>query len=604
MKRLALVSFAIAVAGACGPKSMFRLTSEDNDRAAITAALAKRQLPEQPAPVNAARQPRVFVVQNGSPRTIVAYDLGSAAVLWKTDADIKSRIWVGGDFIVALEGTQLVARDQKTGQPRWKFSIEGDLVGATADRERAYVTWRDGNSGKPTWYLAGIDGSSGNELWRAPSEGQLGAPAAHGGVVYSPFLSQWLYFVDGATGTQLARLRGIDEQISMMRVTSRTAYLGSRRGVFVLDARAASGKRSDATYGGVKVPDQLDRTSYGVDVYDPVQASYSAADRARVLWSAVPTDAGPMKFAGDTYAVHYFRYMFGFDLEGELAWAYSHPRVQLVASDHTGSAIVGVSANGELVALDPKTGAVRWRQSLGLGQPVLGATFDADGWAPGGEGEQVATAAALVSIARDRDSRFDRVKELAVMWLAEQPGGEVTKELLAVLADRRAPQKLKDTVVDVLAQRKDPASLPVLTEQLAVYSDFIAKTQPESLGPVAKAIAGLAGTKLDPAQVTRALAALQGHLEHPATQIPDLVMVIRAMAAIGGGAERPVLASHLLLYHADDDIGSNPAWQTAVVTALDVHGGPGEHELLRQVAADPRTQQGLTAAIHDALVND
>jgi hypothetical protein len=144
----------------------------------------------------------------------------------------------------------------------------------------------------------------------------------------------------------------------------------------------------------------------------------------------------------------------------------------------------------------------------------------------------------------------------------------------------------------------------VLTEQLAVHSDFIAKTQPESLGPVAKAIASLAGTKLDPAEVTRALAALQGHLEHPATQVQDLVMIIRAMAAIGGGAERPVLASHLLLYHADDDIGSNPAWQTAVVTALDVHGGPGEHELLRQVAADPRTKQGLTAAIHDALVND
>src|SRR5690606_21585118 len=135
----------------------------------------------------------------------------------------------------------------------------------------------------------------------------------------------------------------------------------------------------------------------------------------------------------------------------------------------------------------------------------------------------------------DRDARFDRVKELAVMWLAKQQGGEVTKELLAVLADRRAPQKLKDTVVDMLAQRKDPASLPVLTEQLAVHSDFIAKTEPESLGPVAKAIASLAGTKLDPAEVTRALAALQSHLEHPATQVSDLVMVIRAMAAIGGG---------------------------------------------------------------------
>ena len=52
MKRLALISFAALVAGACGPKSMFRLTSEDNDRGAISAALAKRQLPEQPAPVS------------------------------------------------------------------------------------------------------------------------------------------------------------------------------------------------------------------------------------------------------------------------------------------------------------------------------------------------------------------------------------------------------------------------------------------------------------------------------------------------------------------------------------------------------------------------
>ena len=119
-----------------------------------------------------------------------------------------------------------------------------------------------------------------------------------------------------------------------------------------------------------------------------------SCDAGVAFCTAVPTDAGPMKLAGDTYAVHYFRYMFGFDLNGKLAWAYSHPRVQLVASDHTGAAIVGVSANGELVALDPKTGAVRWRQSLGLGQPVLGATFDADGWTPRGDGEQVETAAA------------------------------------------------------------------------------------------------------------------------------------------------------------------------------------------------------------------
>jgi outer membrane protein assembly factor BamB len=600
-----LLSLVIAVAlAACGPKSMFRLTSEDNDRAAISAALAKRQLPEQPAPQNSARQPRVFVVQNGSPRTIVAYDLASSSVMWKADADVKSRIWVGGDFIVGMEGKQLVARDQKTGSARWKRGISGTFVGASADRERAYVTWREGDGGKPSWYIAGIDASSGNELWRAPSDGELGAPSAHAGIVLSPFLRQWLYLVDGASGKQLARLRGIDEQISMVRVTSRTTYFGSRRGVFALDARAASGKRSEATYGTTKIPGQLDRASYGVDLYDPVQVAYTAADRARVLWDSVPTDSGPMKFSSDRYAVHYFRYVFGFDLAGQLAWAYSHPRVELVSSEHTGTAIVAVSTNGDIVALDPETGAVRSRTNLGLGQQVVGATFDADGWSPAGQGEQVETVAALVAIARDRDARFDRVKELAVAALAKQPGGEVTKELLAVLADKRAPQRLKDTVVDMLAERRDPASLPVLTDQLATRASFIARTEVESLGPTAKAIASLGGTKLDGKEVARALAALQGHLDAPATQAPDLVMVIRAMAAIGGGAERPALASHLLLYHADDDLGADAAWQKAIVTALAVHGGSGEHELLRQVSADPRTKPGLAGAIKDALVGN
>jgi len=589
---------------ACGPKSMFRLTSEDNDRTAISAALAKRKLPEQPAPLNVARTPRMFVVQNGAPRTIVAYDLATSSVMWKMDADVKSRVWVGGDFILTLEGKQLVARDQKTGTPRWKIGVSGQFIGASADRDRAYATWREGTDAKPTWILAGLEASSGKELWRAPSEGELGAPSAHGGIVFSPFLRQWLYLVDGATGQQLARLRGIDEQISTVRVTSRTTYFGSRQGVFALDARAASGKRTDATYGQAKIPPQLDRTSYGIDLYDQVQTGYTAADRARVLWSSVPSESGPMKFTGDTYAVHYFRYMFGFDLNGELVWAYSNPRVELVASEHTGSAIIGISSTGEIVVLDPKTGALREKKSLGLGQPVLGATFDADGWVPQGDEEKVTTVAALVSIARDRDARFDRVKELAVASLAKLPGGEVTKELLAVLSDKRAPQKLKDTVVEMLAKRKDPASLPVLADQLAIHSDFLAKTEAESLSAVAKAIASLGGAKLDAKVVGPALVALQSHLDDPATQTPDLIMVIRAMAAIGAGAERGPLASHLLLYHADDDVGGDGAWQTAIVTALDTHGGPGEHELLRQVAADPRTKPGLATAIKDALVND
>jgi outer membrane protein assembly factor BamB len=605
VKRLllaALVTFA-----ACGPKGMYTLTTEhkDNDRAALTAALAKRQLPEQAAPMNSARKPRVFVLEQGAPRTIVAYDLDAGSVLWKVDADVQSRIWVGGDILLTLDGKQLVARDQQTGASKWKVAIKGQFVGASADRQRAYVVTREGTDQKPTWYLSAYSATSGKLAWQAdPAEGQLGAPVAHAGLVYSPFLTQWLIVVDGSTGRPLARLRGIDEQISVIRATSRTAYYGSRQGVFALDARAATGRRTEATYGQVKIPAQLDRTSYGVDLYDSVQATFTAADRARVLWSSEPTNDGPMKFTGDTYAVHYFRYMFGFNLAGDMVWAFQNPRVELVASEHTGTTIVGVASNGDIVALDPQTGAVRAHLQLGTQAQVLGATFDADGWSPAGKGDKPETVAALVAIARDRDARFDKVKELAIATLAKLPGPDVTKEMLAVLGDKRAPAKLKETVVEMLARRKDPAALPVLTAQLAIHHDFLAKTEPESLGAVVKAMAGLRGSELDPSHVAPALTALQSHLDDPATSSSELAAIVDAMAAVGGGRERAALSSHLLLYHADDDLGTDAAWQHAIVAAVREHAGPYERELLRQLAADPRTKQGLADAIKETLAKE
>jgi len=594
------LTLAVVALGACGPKHAFRLSSDENNAYALREALARRQLPASPTPTNTGKQPRVFVLTAGSPKTIVAYDLAAGNVLWKADADVQSRIYVGGDFIVALEGKQIVARDQGRGAPRWKVDVEGTFVGVAADAERVYVVNRDGN----TWWLSAYAGSSGAELWSADAAGQLGAPAAHGGVVYAPFLAQWLTIVDGRTGKTLTRLRGVDEQISTLRVTSQVAYYGSKQGMFRLDERSASGKRAEATYGQVKIPVQLERTTYGRDAYDPIQQAYTAADRSRVLWSSEATTEGPMKLTDDGYAIHYFRYVLGFGNDGELRWAYSHPRVELVASEHTGYVLAGIAANGDVVAIDPRTGAVRARKSLGTTAPVLGATFDADGWAPSSAPEPVDTVGALATIVRDRDARFDRVKELAAGALAKLPGAAVTSELLAVLSDPRAPVRLKDTVVDLLVARRDPGSLGVLTQQLAIKTDYLAQTEPDALAAVAKAIAGLATTALDPTQVTAALAALQEHLDAPNTTSPDLVHVIAAMAAIGGGAERAALASHLLLYHTDEDRGGDPAWQKAIVDGLTAKAGPQERVVLRYVAQDARSKPGLVTMIQDAIGPD
>jgi outer membrane protein assembly factor BamB len=589
----------IAALAACGPKSQFRLSSDENNTFELGRSLQMRKLPAQPAPVNTTGQPRLFALTTaaGANKTIVAYDLASGNVMWKVDAEVNSRIVVGGDFVCAYEGKQLVGRDQARGQPKWRISIDGTFVGAAADRDRVYIVQKTGSK----WWLSGHDGSSGREIWKVDSTGELGGPAAQGGLIYVPFLRQWLSIVDGSSGKQMTRLRGIDQDITMLRVTSRAAYYGSKQGMFELDARSASGKRTDATFGQVKLPTQLDGTTYGREVYDPVQMSYTAAERKRVLWTSTPVENGGMKLGGDGYVVHYFRYVFGFDLAGGLRWAYSHPRVELVASSHTGNVVVGVSSSGDVVAIDPQTGAVRGRKSLGTTTPVLGATFDADGWMPSGQAEPIETVAALVSIARDRDARFDRVKELAVNALSKLPGPEVTAQLLAVLADNRAPQKLKDAVVELMMQRRDPSSLPVLTQQLAVHTSYIAQTEPEALGPVAKAIAGLGGMPLEATHVSGALAALQSHLDAPTTAVADLIQIINAMASIGGGAERHALASHMLLYHADDEIGGDVTWAKVVVAGLAKNGGPGERELLRQVGSDPRTRPPLADAIRDLL---
>ena len=120
-----------------------------------------------------------------------------------------------------------------------------------------------------------------------------------------------------------------------------------------------------------------------------------------------------------------------------------------------------------------------------------------------------------------------------------------------------------------------------------------------------KAIAGLGGVELDGKQVAAALA----RAAEPPRRAEHRVRRPRLRDRRDGcdrrhGTERPALWSHLLLYHADDDLGGDPAWQKAIVIALDDQGGPGERELLRHVAADPRTKPGLATLIRTRSAND
>lgn len=607
MKSLATAAVAVVVVAACGGAQTFGLTSDDNNQAALGRALAVRELPDKASPENATGKPMLFAVMSGKQRKLVAYDLGGGKPTWTVDADVQSRVEVGDDFVVSREGSAIVARNLADGAVRWKHGITGELMGISADGERAYITVANTAGAKPVWTLTALDADSGNPAWSADSPGQLGAPAAQGGLVMSPFLKQWLSILDARTGQPITRIRGIDEEIGFVRTTSDAAWFGSGQGVFRLDAAAASGQRAQSSYGTAKLPKQLARATWSADGFDAVQAGYSAADRTRILWRAPSQGSGegPLVFQDGMIAVHYFRFVFGYSVDGELKWAYSQPRVELVGSAHAGPVLAAISQQGDVIAIDPVTGTLRWQGDLGAEGQVLGATFDADGWSPEGEvAGGNGTVAALIAIARDRDARFADVKELAVSALANLPGKEVSAELLGMIQDARTPPKLRETAVEVLVSRRDASALDVYAKALSVRADFITNTRPIAVAEIARVVAGLAGPDLEKADAEARKAAVEGlvmQLEAPESSNVELFEIVRALAAIGGGAELPALRRQLLAYRADPQFGGDPKLVKAVIDALIAGGGAEDRETVAFVAEDPRTYEAVAAYADKAL---
>lgn len=599
---LAVIALAgsVALAG-CGPKAVFGLSSDDNNPDRLGKALATRTLPSAPGPANALGKPLVFALLGGTEqRKLVAYDVEAGAPLWTVDADVQSRIAVGGAVVVAREATQLIIRNVKDGAVRAKVALDGELLGIATDGERIYVTTQRGDVKKPIWALIAYN-LDGGVLWQNDSPGSLGAPAVQGGLVFSPYLKQWLAVLDARTGAQLTRIRGLDEEISFVRTTSDATYFGSKVGAFRLDVKAATGSRGGSTYGTVKLPTQLTGADFGRDMFDPIQAGYTAYDRRRILWRADPAADGALAFGGDLVAVHFFRFVFGLTPDGELRWAYSQPRVELVASDRSDAVVVGLAADGSFVALDPATGAVRAASKLDPGGGrVLGATFDLDGWDPAGAGAPPSTVGALVSIARDRDARFEGIKQYAVAALANLQGAAVTHDLVGIVLDPRIPAALHDSVAALLIRRQDPAGLPALTDALATRADFLTGAQPVGLVEVSRAIAALGEVTLDAAEVDRALVALTAQAFDPATAPLARLELTRALIAIGHGRERDDLRNELVTYRADPSFAAETELVTAIIGSL-AQGSPEDRETLRMVAEDARSAPVVVAVAKSAI---
>jgi outer membrane protein assembly factor BamB len=589
MRAITNAALLALLAAGCGPAGTFAMSGDDNNPAALQRAFSLEKKPAAGKPMNGAGTPMAFLVLSGKPRKLMAWDLTTGKGAWTVEADVGSRVAVGGNLVAHLEGkSAVVARALSDGHKLWSHELEEKqtFLGLAADGDRVFYTVQD-DSDRRTWYVIALEG--GKEIWRADAPGTLGAPAARGGLVYLPFLTQWLTIVDAANGQQIARIRQEDEAINFVRATSDGVYYGSR-GVFRLDEKSTGGKKALTTYITAKLPEFV-RLFYHFDAFKATQSGYSAYDRNRVLWRAQEKGEG-LGFRDDVAVVFTFRFFFAFDVaSGVLKWAYHHPRIDVVSAEHLGSAIVYVSQAGELGALDPATGAQLWQSKIG--GSVLGATFDADGYRPSGSAKPPSTKEALASIVWDKDARFNPQKMFAVSALASLPGAEVTELLVKILQDEGTAQPVYLKAGEALAARKDAEGLPILVKALDVRHDFIAGTKPRAVEMIAKALGSMGRPE--------ATTALIRHLEDPETPLPVVQDIVGALAALKNPDALPALREHLLLYRADPAFASDVGPMSATIDALLAIGGGAERELIAYVANEPRTQPKVAEYARRAL---
>jgi hypothetical protein len=520
-------------------------------------------------------------------RQLVGWDLAAQKAAWTEKAEVKSRVYVGRGVIAHRQGAnQIAIRDAKSGAIRGRVTLAGDekFVGAAFDDERLhYVIQKEGQ--QRVSYVVGVN-LSGSELWRTPASGSLGRPAARGGVVAAPFSYQWLVFLDGMTGKELARVRATDEQVTFVRTQPDGFYYGGDKGVYRLDEKSAQGSRKGSNMIEAKLGAEV-RTHYYYDGYQTAQADYTAFDRNRLLWRTEARGDG-IGFVGDEVYLFTYRYLFAVDSrDGKFKWAYAHPRVDVAAAQQAGDSLLLCANDGELVALDSKTGGVQLRQKTGL--RVFGASFDAESVPAAGPGEPTDLIKALEKIVWDPDARFNAVKSFAVMALGATPGSAAGLALLKIVrAGQAAVQSVQKRAGEELVARKDASLQPQYLEALAEHEDFLADKHPRGLDVLARLAAAL-GLK-------EAVPELAAHLRDPATPQTALKDVVVALGRLGGKDAARALQSFLLTYRADPMFIGDPAPLVAAAEGL-LAAGVEERRVAQLIASDSRTISSVQQAL-------
>jgi outer membrane protein assembly factor BamB len=315
-------------------------------------------------------------------------------------------LFFGAQFLRSTAEGQLFCLDRHTGEVRWKFEADDDLlpVYCTPTVRDGRVYCGEGLHTHTNCRLFSVDAATGKPAWEKPFQTAShteGAPAVVGGKLIFPAGDDGLYAVDAKTGHKLWQSPGGKERgihiDAAPAVIGKRVFAGSGLYSFVavcLDADTGEEKwRTDLRLRSFGAPVALgNRVYYGVGtgnlVFDTFQYDEEGGamdgpaagavvcldvDNGKEVWRYDMPRSVHTGLAGDAFSI----YAAGRDgclhcldrKSGKLRWK-TGIGVAITSAPAVATAggmpvvVYAVSQEGNVVCLNPHTGAIVWQQSL------------------------------------------------------------------------------------------------------------------------------------------------------------------------------------------------------------------------------------------------
>ncbi len=599
MKRVLLAPALALALGACMPPirttTAFSSRYGDNDRAKITAVIARVQSDGEPRPSNPTGRPLAVAITQTGERSVVLYDLSTRLPLWTVPLAASSTPEIVGDAVVVETGTHTAILDLANGRTRGQVEHRGlEFVGVARDGDTLVLSFAaglQGSSGRRAGRVVAVNASSASERWSHTIGGIVGRPAASGGLAFIPWDRQSVAVLDLATGVEQARLRSTDDVLSWVFTGPGGVYYGGR-GIYRLTPDSAAGTRAGSAFlanplDGVPGDPQVYR-----DAFLATTGSRTARDKIRFGFRTQAGEAGRVTLQDGTIYLAYYHDVVAVDAAtGAVRWA---QRIEddVEALQVTSRGLFVASGNGKVRAFDPATGAVSVVAELNA---QIGAIdLDVEGLArpDGGTAPEGAVREQIVSMIREADNRLVPFRSYLVGVLARREEEEVTRDLLDLYTQRSIPAQLRQSVATSLQARRTGAQF--LVAALGEHYDYLEGRQAPPLQVIAPALVQMGARDAVPGLLSHLL----DH-ETPAAALPE---VINAIGTLGEASVVPTLRSWLQLYKYDSAFsGDRGAPLAAAAEAVFRYGDAEAYQWLTALQQDTRAHAVVRTRIEELV---